>query len=120
MGQKEFFQRDNYLMLASIRHSLVDHLEDLHKPEKTYLRKAIKTRNFSLQNGNGFMNGNRRDPIGVLEMALVSLGRCVDLVKPAGLLMSYVPNRDWVKALGALEQSMREIKDLCDPDRPLC
>jgi len=127
VDQKEFFQRDNYLMLASIRRSLVHHVEDLHKPRKRILQEALKAHTISIQNaavvgvggGRGNTSVNQRDMIGVLEIALLSLGRCVDLVKPAGLLVSSVPKTDWVKALGALEQSMSEIRDLCDPDRPL-
>jgi len=80
VDQKEFFQRDNYLMLASIRRSLVHHVEDLHKPRKKELHMALKAHNISLQNGGGNANANERDMIGVLEIALLSLGRCVDLV----------------------------------------
>merc|ERR1712071_45351 len=55
----------------------------------------------------------------VLEGALLHLGRCIDLVRPAGLLVSSVPEADWESALSALEHSMREIRTVCDPDRPL-
>lgn len=55
----------------------------------------------------------------MLESALLSLGRCSDLVRPAGLLLSSVSNSDWGKALKALEHGRREIRELCDPDRIL-
>ena len=51
--------------------------------------------------------------------ALLSLGRCIDLVKPAGLLVSSVPAAMWSKALFHLEESMSRIKTVCDPDQPL-
>jgi len=41
------------------------------------------------------------------------------LVKPSGLVVSSAPKIDWVKSLGDLEQRISEIRDLCDPDRPL-
>lgn len=55
----------------------------------------------------------------VLESALLNLGRCIDLVKPAGLLVSSVPAATWSKALFNLEESMSRIKLVCDPDQPL-
>lgn len=55
----------------------------------------------------------------VLESALLNLGRCIDLVKPAGLLVSSVPASTWSRALDALEKSMNNIISVCDPDQPL-
>ena len=55
----------------------------------------------------------------VLESALLNLGRCIDLVKPAGLLVSSVPAATWSRALDALEKSMNNIQMVCDPDQPL-
>jgi hypothetical protein len=114
VDQKEFFQRDNYLILASIRRSLVEEIETLHKP--SHSRK--KTLNNELRRLKD-MYGNERDVISILEGALLSLGRCVDLVKPAGLHTGSVSKDDWKKALKALEHSMSEIRSYCDPDRPL-
>jgi hypothetical protein len=114
VDQKEFFQRDNYLILASIRRSLVEEIEALHKP--SHSRK--KTLNNELRRLKD-MYGNERDVISILEGALLSLGRCVDLVKPAGLHTGSVSKDDWKKALKALEHSMSEIRSYCDPDRPL-
>ena len=98
--QREFFQRDNYMMLTSIRRSLVDYIEDLHSPSKE---------------NAGYQDKNI---IGILESASLSLGRCVDLVKPAGLHIGSVTKDEFKRALGALEHSMSEIRDL-DPDYPL-
>jgi hypothetical protein len=114
VDQKEFFQRDNYLMLASIRRSLVEEIEALHKPSLS--RK--KTLNNELRRIKD-VYGNERNVITILEGALLSLGRCVDLVKPAGLHVGSVSKEDWKKALKALEHSMSEIRTFCDPDRPL-
>jgi len=47
------------------------------------------------------------------------LTNLVTLLKLAGLVVSSVPKTDWVKALGDLEQRISEIRDLCDPDRPV-
>ena len=55
----------------------------------------------------------------ILESALLSLGCCVDLVRPAGLLVSVVSSKNWRKALRALQHSLDEIRSVCDPDRPL-
>ncbi len=112
--QTEFFQRDNYLMLASIRRSLVEQIEALHKPS----RSRKKTLNTELRRIKDIY-GMERDVITILEGALLSLGRCVDLVKPAGLHEGSVSKEDWRKALKALEHSMNEISSFCDPDRPL-
>jgi hypothetical protein len=109
--QKEFFQRDNYLMLASIRRSLVSLLESLHQNPKLEmgLQMQIKMK----------CETKEKDFKASLEGALLSLGRCVDVVKPAGLLLGSVPIADWAKALRALEHTMIELRSLCDPDRPL-
>ena len=94
-------------MLASIRRSLVSHIEDLHVGgHGQELRK-----NLSRSSDKNFE--------GSLEGALLHLGRCIDLVRPAGLLVSSVSRSEWTKAFQALERSMSEIRLYCDPDRPL-
>ena len=57
----------------------------------------------------------------VLESALLSLGRCLDLVRPAGLMLAHtsVPKQDWKQALEQLEHFFDLIQSACDPDRPL-
>lgn len=118
----EFFQRDNYLALASTRRSLVSHVEDLYLARKG-LRRSLKS--YFIEHGSAqssspsnYLKAVR--PIeAILESALHSLGRCVDLVRPAGLFLHIVPKKDWEKALNALEHSISEIRNACDPDRPL-
>ena len=114
VNQIEFFQRDNYLMLTSIRRSLVNHIEDLYKNPS--IKKALSRS----QNLNGYKTyEGGKTVIGILEGALLSLGRCVDLVKPAGLHLGSVSKTEWKRTLGSFEHSMSEIRDHCDPDRPL-
>lgn len=112
--KREFFQRDNYLMLTSIRRSLVNHIEALHKPSPT-----IKTALIRLKNADNDDKFAGKDIVSILEGALLSLGRCVDLVKPAGLHLGSVSKSEWKRALASLEHSMSEIRENCDPDRPL-
>ena len=116
-SQKEFFQRDNYKMLASIRRSLVSHVEDLYV-DRQVLRRAL---NISPKSESPFKTpaSDARLVEEVLEGALLHLGRCIDLVRPAGLHVSSVPRSDWERAFRALERSMSEIRLVCDPDRPL-
>ena len=114
--EEEFFQRDNYLMVASIRRSLVSKVESLQKPHLG-VKRALKR--YIESEGMGSGSKGLKDLNSVLEGALLSLGRCVDLVRPAGLLVSSVPSENWNKALRSLEHSMSEIRRVCDPDRPL-
>eukprot|EP00978_Attheya_sp_CCMP212_P045757 scaffold359668_cov48-Attheya_sp.AAC.1 len=124
--QKEFFQRDNFLLLASIRRSLVSHVECLYNPTRA-LRKGLSSYQTTTSSSSSTTTTtttsriqNRNNSIDVvLEGALLSLGRCVDLVRPAGLLVSSVSMKNWIRALQALEHSMSEIRRVCDPDRPL-
>ena len=119
--EEEFFQRDNYLMLASIRRSLVSKVERLHK--SSGIKRALKRYQDTVigrpPSSSKSSAAAARDIIVILEGALLSLGRCVDLVRPAGLLVSVVPSKNWKRALRALEHSLREIRSVCDPDRPL-
>jgi len=55
-----------------------------------------------------------------LESALLSLGRCADLVRPAGRLTSRsVSQQEWVDAIQQLEHFLDLMETACDPDRPL-
>ena len=110
-------------MLASIRRSLVSHVEELYRPGRR-LRKSLNVYvQSSVQKTYRYGHNSKvrvdRPVEVVLESELHSLGRCIDLVRPAGLLVSSVSKSDWVKALNALEHSMSEIRTVCDPDRPL-
>jgi hypothetical protein len=55
----------------------------------------------------------------VLELALLNLGWCLDLAKPVGLLVISIPVATWTKALFNLEESMSQIKAVCNPDQSL-
>ena len=55
-----------------------------------------------------------------LESALLSLGRCADLVRPAGRLTSQSVSKDeWRDAIHQLEHFLDLMQRACDPDRPL-
>lgn len=55
-----------------------------------------------------------------LEGAMLSIGRCVDLVRPAGTLSSQsVPRSDWTNAVKKLESFLEFMQISADPDRPL-
>ena len=55
-----------------------------------------------------------------LESALLSLGRCADLVRPAGTLSATsVSHADWTDAVAKLEYFLDVMHRCCDPDRPL-
>lgn len=55
-----------------------------------------------------------------LESALLSLGRCADLVRPAGRLTSRsVTQEEWKDAQRQLEHFLDLMQTACDPDGPL-
>lgn len=55
-----------------------------------------------------------------LESALLSLGRCADVVRPAGRLTSQSVSRDeWQEAIHHLERFMDLTQQVCDPDEAL-
>ena len=106
---KEFFQRENYIVLATIRRGLVAQMEDLYKTSPL-LRSGLRQVNT--------LNSAETVDI-ILEGALLSLGRCMDLVRPAGLHVGTVSKTDFSKALKSLEHCMAQIRAFCDPDQPL-
>ena len=106
------------MLLSSIRRSLVSLVEALYTDKGQEIRAgAIKY--FEESQGRNQFTQEDVKIIVVLESALLNLGRCIDLVKPAGLLVSSVPAATWSKALFNLEESMTRIKTVCDPDQPL-
>eukprot|EP00985_Skeletonema_marinoi_P011477 scaffold5463_cov155-Skeletonema_marinoi.AAC.18 len=115
--QTEFFQRDNYLLLTSIRRSLVSLVEALYTDKGQSIRAGV-IKYFESQGRNRFTKEDVKIIV-LLESALLNLGRCIDLVKPAGLLAGSVPAPTWARALDALEKSMNNIQVVCDPDQPL-
>lgn len=116
-SKTEFFQRDNYLLLTSIRRSLVSLVEALYTDKGQSIRAGL-IKYFECQGRNRFTKEDVKIIV-LLESALLNLGRCIDLVKPAGLLAGSVPATTWARALDALEKSMHNIQIVCDPDQPL-
>ena len=110
VNNREFFQTESYRVLVAARRSLVSDMESLyeHQPQL----RAVH---------NLEANGSSSRPVDVaLESALLLLGRCVDVVRPAGLLTGApVSQEDWKLALIVLSQAYETIKTVCDPDRPL-
>ncbi len=104
----EFFQRDNYLLLSSIRRSFVSIVEALYTDKGQEIRAGVINYFENGRSGGGRNHRFTREDVQiivVLESALLNLGRCLDLVKPAGLLVSSVPATTWSKALFNLEVS---------------
>jgi len=105
----EFFQKENYFVLVSARRSLVTEMESIYQvqPSLKEVQHILAT------------DGKDRPLDLVLESALLSLGRCLDLVRPAGLLTGSVPADDWKLALSLLDDAVSQIALKCNPDRPL-
>ena len=80
---------------------------------------SLKSRLQNWDSGSRRVGGGSLDV--VLESALLSLGRCLDLVRPAGLMLAHtsVPKQDWKQALNQLEHFLDLIQSGCDPDHPL-
>ena len=133
VANTEFFQRENYRVLVQARRSLVSGMELLYQqqPSLAAIHKVLTPLQSShniptLQQVNGIdENVNmKQKPNGkpldlVLEGALLSLGRCLDLVRPAGLLTGSVPAHDFKLALMVLDQAVTQISIACDPDHPV-
>jgi len=111
--KKEFFQRENYFTLTAVRRSLVERAEELHRPRRS-LRIGL---DISTYNKDVVRSSEGIDV--VLERATASLGRCTDLVRPAGLFQRSVPMGDWTGALKEARWSVEEISRTCNPDQPL-
>ncbi len=103
------------------------HVEDLYQPHRRYFRKRLNLYydqhirpKFLLAVSHSSSSSLLARPLeAILESALHSLGTCQDLIRPAGLYSSYVPKNDWVKALDTLVHSISELRNACDPDRPI-
>jgi hypothetical protein len=92
-------------------------VESLYTEKGQFIRLGV-INHFESQGRNRFTKEDVKIIV-VLESALLNLGRCIDLVKPAGLLVSSVPANTWSRALDALQKSMHHIQTVCDPDQPL-
>lgn len=107
VDDREFFQRDNYRVLVAARRSLVTDMEGLYRRQP------------SLHAVHQLLSGDNKPLDVIMESALLSLGRCLDLVRPAGLLTETVSSGDWIMALSLLEQAVYQISQACDPDQTL-
>jgi hypothetical protein len=117
-NNREFFQRENYLSLVSARRSLVTDMERIYNVQPSL--KSVH--HLSIHSGSRVDESQieTKKPVDVvLESALLSLGRCCDLVRPAGLLTGSVTTADWKLAYSILEQAVDQILMTCDPDQPL-
>lgn len=133
----EFFQRDNYRRLVKTRRSLATLLEQMNeayrhnrefKSETISISPSLKSQLKEISpniKGSQFQESlSKSEPNSSteiqLESALLSLGRCCDLVRPAGTFSADSVNRqEWRDALRHLQDFMRRIKLFCDPDLPL-
>jgi len=106
----EFLQRDNFMAASSIRGKLVSLMEDLYETSPA-LRSGLR---------EVCTNDSHETTVEiVLEGATLSLGRCIDLLRPAGLHKSSVSKAQFMKALRSLDHCISQINTYCDPDRPL-
>jgi hypothetical protein len=129
--QVEFFQRDNYRALVATRRSLVTLLEEMneafrHNKQRKIASASVPPNLKAQLQKTGVTSKDSKSSVGykstdvALESALLSLGRCLDLVRPAGKLSSKsVSREDWKSALKQLEFFLDLMQRACDPDRPL-
>lgn len=112
---REFFQVEAYRVLVAARRSIVKDMELLyHRPK--HLESVIVDR----QPPELLLLGQQHEPVDfVLESALLSLGRCLDLVRPAGRGNDVVSASDWRLAAVLLEKTISKILRVCDTDGPL-
>lgn len=145
----EFFQQDNYRVLVSVRRTLVNAMEELYSRQPSlHSLQGVFVRQQPIASTSSLLSNNNTEPVSyqkqshnnneansynnndnnnnrkqnldvVLESALISMGRCLDLVRPAGLLTGSVPINDFKIALRILEQAVQQITTACDPDHPL-
>lgn len=133
VANTEFFQRENYRVLVQARRSLVSGMELLYQQQPslaaihnvlTPLKLSHTLPTLPATNGAVEETNTKNKPNGkpldvVLEGALLSIGRCLDLVRPAGLLTGSVSIQDFKLALMVLDQAVTQISIACDPDQPL-
>lgn len=123
----EFFQRDNYRTLVATRRSLAALLEQMneayrHNRERQTATMVIPpTLKAQLKKRTSEDSSTMISSIEIhLECALLSLGRCCDLVRPAGTFSEQsVSRQQWKDALLHLQDFMNRIENSCDPDRPV-
>jgi len=122
----EFFQRDNYRTLVATRRSLATLLEQMnvayqHNRERQTATMMIPpTLKVQLKKQTSGSSTTISSIEIHLESALLSLGRCCDLVRPAGTFSAQsVSRQEWKDALVHLQDFMARIECSCDPDRSI-
>ncbi|KAL3922802.1 MAG: hypothetical protein SGILL_002005 [Bacillariaceae sp.] len=133
----EFFRRDNYRRLVKTRRLLATLLEQmneayLHNREyksatmsipptlKAQLKEVTSRDVTSTDSRAASLNGPTSSTEIQMESALLSLGRCCDLVRPAGTFSAQsVTRQEWKGALHHLQDFMNCLEMYCDPDQPL-
>lgn len=117
---REFFQSEAYRVLVAARRSIIKDMELLyHRPkhlrpgeQRSLLGRPLATAATTA--------ATQQAPVDVvLESACMSLGRCLDLVRPAGRGTGVVKSPDWRLAAVLLEKSISQILSVCDTDTPL-
>ena len=98
--RRQFFQRENFLTLNNIRRGLGEALEEVGGRRRRELGGEEKAEQVER----------------ALAGAVASVGRAVDLVRPAGSLSGSVAMHDWVEARRELEKGTEGIRRVCDPD----
>jgi hypothetical protein len=136
----EFFQRDNYRRLVKTRRllaTLLEQMNEAYRNNREYksatmtipptLKAQLKKVSTSQTNGNITQFSSAVSKMEAMssteiqmESALLSLGRCCDLVRPAGTFSAQsVTRKEWRDALDHLNDFMNRIEAYCDPDQPL-
>eukprot|EP00531_Pseudo-nitzschia_arenysensis_P017964 CAMPEP_0116138224 /NCGR_PEP_ID=MMETSP0329-20121206/12673_1 /TAXON_ID=697910 /ORGANISM="Pseudo-nitzschia arenysensis, Strain B593" /LENGTH=613 /DNA_ID=CAMNT_0003633203 /DNA_START=285 /DNA_END=2126 /DNA_ORIENTATION=- len=122
----EFFQRDNYRTLVATRRVLATLLEQMNEAYRNNRERQISTMvipptlKAQLKKQTSGSSTTISSIEIHLECALLSLGRCCDLVRPAGTFSEQsVSRQEWKDALLHLQEFMNRIECSCDPDRPV-
>ncbi|VEU37420.1 unnamed protein product [Pseudo-nitzschia multistriata] len=122
----EFFQRDNYRTLVATRRSLATLLEEMNEAYRDNRERQAAsivippTLKAQLKKQTSESSATISSIEIHLECALLSLGRCCDLVRPAGTFSEQsVSRQGWKDALLHLQDFMVRIEGNCDPDRPV-
>jgi hypothetical protein len=133
----EFFRRDNYRRLVKTRRLLATLLEQMNEaylhnreyksatlsipPTLKARLKEVRSRDIDPRESWAVArNGPTSSTEIQMESALLSLGRCCDLVRPAGTFSAQaVTRKEWRDALQHLQDFMNCLEVYCDPDQPL-
>jgi hypothetical protein len=118
---REFFQSEAYRVLVAVRRSIVKDMELLYHRPKNQLKSEEEALSEERQQQQQHLQPppQQKQPIDVtLEAALLSLGRCLDIVRQ-GRSTRVLPTSDWKLAAMLLEKAISKILLVCDTDHPL-